>query len=191
MAFTTVPTVATGDLWSAAQHNTYIKDNFSALFVGSAAGDVDYYNSASTKTRLAKPTVDSLLKNTSAGTPSWKAITDLISVPKRQGGSATDWSVYGTTNYTPTSALVQVGSVLVVTSAGSPATGYADVTFPVAFSYKPIILLSNTDLQSSGIYYQLGFANVTASSVRIFFGYGATGSFYGSQTINWLAIGAP
>lgn len=30
MAYSIVPTVATGDLWTAAQHNTYIRDNFAA-----------------------------------------------------------------------------------------------------------------------------------------------------------------
>lgn len=30
MAYTPVPTVSTGDLWTAADHNTYIKDNFAA-----------------------------------------------------------------------------------------------------------------------------------------------------------------
>lgn len=30
MAYSAVPTVATGDLWTAANHNTYIRDNFSA-----------------------------------------------------------------------------------------------------------------------------------------------------------------
>jgi hypothetical protein len=30
MAYATVPTVATGDLWTAANHNSYIRDNFAA-----------------------------------------------------------------------------------------------------------------------------------------------------------------
>ena len=31
MSFTTVPTVATGETWTAANHNQYIKDNFADL----------------------------------------------------------------------------------------------------------------------------------------------------------------
>lgn len=31
MTFSPVPTVATGDLWTAANHNTYLKDNMAAL----------------------------------------------------------------------------------------------------------------------------------------------------------------
>lgn len=30
MAYIAVPTVATGDMWTAAQHNTYVRDNFAA-----------------------------------------------------------------------------------------------------------------------------------------------------------------
>lgn len=32
MAYNAVPTAATGDLWTAAQHNTYIKDNLAYLY---------------------------------------------------------------------------------------------------------------------------------------------------------------
>jgi len=31
MAYSAVPTVTTGELWTAAQHNTYIRDNFTEL----------------------------------------------------------------------------------------------------------------------------------------------------------------
>lgn len=31
MAYSAVPTVSTGDLWTASNHNTYIRDNFTAL----------------------------------------------------------------------------------------------------------------------------------------------------------------
>lgn len=42
MAYSTLPTVATGDLWTAANHNTYIKDNFAAGVpdIFSAKGDL-------------------------------------------------------------------------------------------------------------------------------------------------------
>lgn len=79
MSFATVPTVANGDSWSAAQHNTYLRDNLAALFPYTAAGDIAYASAANALSRLAKPSVDSILKNTSAGTPSWLALTDVIS----------------------------------------------------------------------------------------------------------------
>lgn len=42
MAFNTVPTVATGDLWTAANHNTFVRDNFNAGVpaIFSAKGDL-------------------------------------------------------------------------------------------------------------------------------------------------------
>jgi hypothetical protein len=71
MAFNTVPTVSTGDSWSASQHNTYIRDNLAALWVGVAGGDMDYYSAANTKARLGKPSVASLLQMDGGGVPSW------------------------------------------------------------------------------------------------------------------------
>lgn len=75
----TVPTVANGDSWSAAQHNTYLRDNIEALWPYTTAGDLAYASAANQLSRLGKPSFDSVLKNTSAGTPSWLAISDLLS----------------------------------------------------------------------------------------------------------------
>jgi len=52
MSYQTVPTVATGDSWSAAQHNTYIKNNFSELWPYTAYGDFAYAASSSTLTTI-------------------------------------------------------------------------------------------------------------------------------------------
>jgi len=52
-------------------------------------------------------------------------------VTSRQGNSATDWSVGGTTTYTPTTARIQVGV--------SSSTGVTIVTFPVAFAFPPVV----------------------------------------------------
>ncbi len=77
MAFSSPFTAVTGAVFTAAQWNTYGRDNLNAIWVGSAAGDIDYYSSASAKTRIAKPSVDSVLKNTSLGAPAWLAMTAL------------------------------------------------------------------------------------------------------------------
>lgn len=70
MAYSTVPTVAPGDAWSAAQHNTYIRDNFAALWKGTANGDMDYYTGLTDKARLALGAVGTILM--SNGTiPTW------------------------------------------------------------------------------------------------------------------------
>lgn len=77
MSFTSVPLLATGDWIDAAWGNTYWKDNFAALWPYTAAGDISYAAGATSLAKLAKPSVDSVLKNTSAGTPSWLALTQL------------------------------------------------------------------------------------------------------------------
>lgn len=77
MAYTAHPTVVTGQTWTAANQNTYVKDNLAALWVYTTAGDIVYASSSTVLARLAKPASDSLLKNTSAGVPSWQAISGL------------------------------------------------------------------------------------------------------------------
>lgn len=73
----TVPTVANGDSWSASQQNTYLRDNIEALWPYTTAGDISYASAANQLSRLAKPSADSVLKNTSGGVPSWLALTAL------------------------------------------------------------------------------------------------------------------
>lgn len=55
MAYTPVPTVATGDIWTAANHNTYIRDNFAAGVPGmfTSKGDIAVATASQTATRLA------------------------------------------------------------------------------------------------------------------------------------------
>jgi len=77
MSFSSVPLLATGDWIDAAWGNTYWRDNFAALWPYTAAGDVPYATGATSLTKLAKPSVDSVLKNTSSGVPSWLALTQL------------------------------------------------------------------------------------------------------------------
>ena len=48
MAYSTVPYVNNGDSWSASQHNTYIRDNFSSLWPFTAAGDLAVSDSTTT-----------------------------------------------------------------------------------------------------------------------------------------------
>lgn len=55
MAYTAVPTVATNDYWSAAQHNTYIRDNFAAGVpdIFTTKGDLAVATGADVAARLA------------------------------------------------------------------------------------------------------------------------------------------
>ena len=71
MAYSVVPLVAVGDLWTAANQNTYLKDNMAAIWVGAAAGDMDYYAGAANKSRLAA--VNGGILQSGAAAPSWLA----------------------------------------------------------------------------------------------------------------------
>jgi len=57
----------------------------------------------------------------------------VVVLDKRQGGSATNWALSGTTAYTPGAVRMQVGSLEMGNS------GTWTVTFPVAFSDRPIV----------------------------------------------------
>lgn len=108
-------------------------------------------------------------------------------VHRRQGGSATDWATAGTTNYTPGEAFVQVGAVSVSFTSG---TGSQAVTFPVAFSGIPVVLLTVDNAASSTKRKLLAtIETVSASSltIRIYMTDESTSS--SSATVYWLAVG--
>lgn len=91
MAYSVVPLVAVGDLWTAANQNTYLKDNMAAIWVGAAAGDMDYYTGAANKSRLPIGAGGGLL--TEDGTdPSWLGIgTAGQGLRTNVGGTAPEW----------------------------------------------------------------------------------------------------
>jgi hypothetical protein len=104
----------------------------------------------------------------------------------RQGGSATVWGTSGSTNYSPGPSRMQAGAVSLGTPLTSPATGSAAITFPVAFTYTPVIIVSRVDDNAFPV-----TLHVTASSST-----GCTISYYARDVAagapiyaNWLAIG--
>ena len=98
MAKSTVPLVATGDWIDAAWLNQYLRDNVAALWPYTTAGDISYATSPTVLARLGKPSVESVLKNTSAGAPSWLSLAS-IDGRVHASGMITD-----TTNRTTSSA---------------------------------------------------------------------------------------
>ena len=98
MAFNNGFTAVTGATYTAAQYNTYVRDNFTAIWVGTTAGDMDYYTSATAKTRVAIGANGSYLES-SGSAPSWtkfyRPITFLLnlSVPLVVGDDAYHWRV--------------------------------------------------------------------------------------------------
>lgn len=93
---------------------------------------------------------------------------------RRQGGSATDWQIAGTTTYTPTSVRTQAG---VRTNTGASSVV---VTFPTAFSQPPIVV-------ATGRQFVVTVVSATASNFTVqisdFTGAGATDEFF------WIAFG--
>ncbi len=79
MTYQVVPTVATGDIWSAANHNTYLRDNLAALWPYTTAGDVVYASSASALARLAAGAENQVLK-VASGLPVWGNVPGLIDI---------------------------------------------------------------------------------------------------------------
>ena len=102
---------------------------------------------------------------------------------RRQGGSATDWNVAGTTTRTPTAVRMQAGAI----STGSRAAGEFNtvvVTFPVAFSAKPLVLVSPAGNATS---WEVSASGESTTQVTIYFK--NTDTFTHSVNVNWLAIG--
>lgn len=190
MAFDNSYTAVTGATYQASDYNTSTKGNFTAIWVGTTAGDMDYYTSATAKSRLAlvtggllyggatapvwlgKGTTRQLLR---AGTtyPEYGAL-----VYRRQGGDASSWQTTGTTTYTPTTGDMQMGSASVASGSSTA------ITYPVAFSQRPLIFLSwNT---STG-WYEAHWSDdsVSGFTIRLVKLDGGSGTI----PVNWFAIG--
>lgn len=193
MSYNAVPTVSTGDTWSAANHNTYIRDNFAAGVpdIFTAEGDLAYATAANVATPLAIGTAGTPLVS-NGSIPIWGSFAY-----KRLGGSATDWStgIAETTDagssdiYTPAKSIIQCGVALATSSSDTEyVTAY--ITFPVAYTGKPIIIFS-IDFGSYTGYFQgqevLNVYDGTRASLRATFsvvqGAGNVHSFH------WIAIG--
>lgn len=76
MAYTALATAVTGDLWTAANHNTYIKDNFAVSVpdIFTAFGDIPYGTGENTADILAIGTARQVLMVNAAGNaPEWSS----------------------------------------------------------------------------------------------------------------------
>lgn len=66
------PTVASGDAWTASQHNTYGRDNDLAYWVFTQAGDMAYATSSAALARLAIGAAGTVMTSTGSA-PQWSA----------------------------------------------------------------------------------------------------------------------
>lgn len=114
---------------------------------------------------------------------------DVTQFYRRQGGSATDWFSPGTTTYTPGAVRMQGG---VVEWTGS-STDYANVivTFPVAFSYKPLVLCIaafDSAIAAHRIITCIDASTITTTGVTLQWR-SIEASNHTSVNLIWLAIG--
>ena len=196
MAYTTPRTWTYGETVTEAQFNEQIRDNFNALWVGTTAGDMDYYTSSTTKARLAGGTANAgkFIRQVAGGTALEYANGGGIS--SRQGGSADNWSIPGTVNYEISESLLMQTGVCQLSFAGANyAAALAHVTFGTEFSKIPIILLSwgakaGPSSHIESVYtYDNGAAYTTTTAGFYVDGVSAaacTATLY----VKWLAIGA-
>lgn len=77
MSYNAVPTSVTGDFWTAANNNTYIRDNFKAGIpdIFAAAGDIGYATAANAASALPVGNARERLQVNAAGTaPEWSSL---------------------------------------------------------------------------------------------------------------------
>ncbi|MEP0806258.1 MAG: hypothetical protein HRF47_12255 [Chloroflexota bacterium] len=115
---------------------------------------------------------------------------DLSGLVKRQGGSSTNWDTYGTTNYTPTSVKMQAGVINVPnvnTPAGSWYYGSSVITFPEAFTYNPLVLVSCEFAGTNIVKASVSSISPTQATIFLLSTTSATGV---TLPVAWLAIGS-
>lgn len=103
---------------------------------------------------------------------------------RRKGGSSTDWSAAGTSDYTPTAVRMQAGAssgATLAPGAGNTVT----ITFPTAFSAVPLVYLTVV----GSVPITASIQSISATQVVVYlFNTQASGGSLGAA-FNWLAIG--
>lgn len=87
----------------------------------------------------------------------------------RQGGSLTDWSVFGTTNFIVPGYLLQtgVGKAIIANGSKTPAANIV-ITFPRAFSQPPIVQLTYGSVPAGlGFIVTFAYTSISASAITI------------------------
>lgn len=194
-------TWVTPRVWVAGERLTASKMNeisssLSAVYPHTTAGDLAYrdaslaqltrlanvpggilYGGASVPAFLAAGTLGQFLKSNGSSAPTLEAL-----IYRRQGGSSTVWETQGTTTYTPTIAILQVGARSVSFTSG---VGSQAITYPSAFSQRPIVLaLANYSTPAITVTYSDN--STTGCTLRV----REVGGGSGSVDVVWLAIGA-
>jgi hypothetical protein len=132
MGITTVPSVVTGQTYSAANYNTQVRDNINGIWVLTTAGDMLYATGAAAANRLALVTNGVMIGGASA--PAWLAAPATIGILKGLTGNLPSWLTGG-----------NAYDVLRKTS------GNTDVEFGVPYSHHCVVREASNFSHTSGI----------------------------------------
>jgi hypothetical protein len=134
-------------------------------------------------TQTSGTTYDIMLYQALVNSSGTVTLTDerLLAAPhvaRRQGGSATLWNTAGTTNYVPAKTIIQCGAV------AHTAASTDMVTFPIAFSHIPIVLVS---CHNSNAY--IATAEVITATNFQAWAYKSADQSDVTATVYWIAVG--
>ncbi len=158
MAYNNSFTAVTGATYTAAQYNTYVRDNFTAIWVYTTAGDLAYATSSTALSRLAIGTAYKFLQVNSAATaPQW--------------GGLHFASVYHNTTQNVATA---TATILTFNSENSDAQGWHStvsntgrITVSAAGYYQASAYFNYTSGGGSGNYWDVVYLTLNGSNVAI------------------------
>jgi hypothetical protein len=170
--------ISTSEIDNNAVTDEILRDSAACSIIGRAssssgspadivAGDNDRVLSRASGSLAFTQVTNGMLQNNCVDNT--KIGNRVTTLSNRQGGSSTVWATSGSSNYVPTTTKIQVGSA--ITSGG-----VAIITFPVAFAYTPIIILTPKSLDN------VCTDSETASGFHIISSSAITGVY-------WVAIG--
>lgn len=137
MAITVVPSVVTGQTYSAANFNTHVRDNINGIWVLTTAGDMLYATGASAAARLAL--VPGGVMYGGASAPAWLATPSVTSLLRKASGTgAPDWLPVAQFP----GALTVFGSAFMDSGVSSTSTSFASTTVSttISLAYTSAIL---------------------------------------------------
>lgn len=195
----TVAMIDTGDLRDGSSTNAKIRQGAACSLIGrspNGGGTVADIVAGANDRVLARQSDALSFVQVATGMIANDAVDDTKAgnrVPqfyRRQGGSSTNWNTTGATAYTPGAVRMQAGVTSVTVPAASTSAATL-VTFPVAFSYAPVIIYSLGAPTTAALAYFRGLSNYSLFGTGCYIQVTldtAPGVDRDFQ-INWLAIG--
>lgn len=180
--------VTSNKLEDGAVYSAKIADNAvtSAKINGSAVTTAKIANDAVTSTKIANDTI--LKDNIADEAVDYEKVGDrVLKLTHRKGGSATNWSTEGTTNYSLENVQAQAGAVETSTIINPGFAQAIVVTFPVSFDEVPLVFCQIAELD---YYAEARVTGETASQFQINVANTHASTPLGSGVVvNWIAFG--